>query len=50
MALAGLCAGLVPLGLALLGERPRPSRKAALRWVSLTLVALGLMVLFGQAG
>ncbi|MFE3944849.1 hypothetical protein ACFXPV_23715 [Streptomyces sp. NPDC059118] len=50
VALAGLCAGLVTLGLALLREGPRPSRKAALRWVPLTLATLGLMVLLGQAG
>ncbi|MFK4102935.1 hypothetical protein ACI2L1_23180 [Streptomyces sp. NPDC019531] len=50
VALAGLCAALVPLGLALLREAPRPSRAAVLRWVPLTLVTLGLMVLLGQAG
>ncbi|MET8682873.1 hypothetical protein ABZV77_01545 [Streptomyces sp. NPDC004732] len=50
VALAGLCAGLVPFGLALLREGPRPSRKAVLRWVPLTLVTLGLLVLLGQAG
>ncbi|PPS89060.1 hypothetical protein BZZ08_01929 [Streptomyces sp. MH60] len=50
VALAGLCAALVPLGLALLCEAPRPSRAAVLRWVPLTLVTLGLMVLLGQAG
>ncbi|MFE6889254.1 hypothetical protein [Streptomyces sp. NPDC057694] len=50
VALAGLCAGLVPLGLALLRERPRPTRKTVLRWVPLTLVTLGLMMLLGQAG
>lgn len=50
VALAGLCAGLVPLGLELLREGPRPSRRAVLRWVPLTLVALGLTVLVGQAG
>lgn len=50
VALAGLCAALVPLGLALLCEAPRPSRAAVLRWAPLTLVMLGLMVLLGQAG
>jgi hypothetical protein len=50
VALAGLCVGLVPLGLALLREGPRPSGKAVLCWVPLTLVVLGLMVLLGQAG
>ncbi|MEU0832356.1 hypothetical protein [Streptomyces sp. NPDC005969] len=50
VALAGLCGGLVPLGCALLRQGPRPSRAAVLRWVSLSLVTLGLMVLFGQAG
>ncbi|WP_238432056.1 hypothetical protein [Streptomyces cavernae] len=50
VALAGLCAGLVPFGLALLREGPRPSRKAVLRWVPLALVTLGLLVLLGQAG
>ncbi|MFJ5266306.1 hypothetical protein ACIQAC_38220 [Streptomyces sp. NPDC088387] len=50
VALAGLCAALVPLGLALLREGPRPGRAAVLRWVPLTLVTLGLMVLLGQAG
>ncbi|WP_253913558.1 hypothetical protein [Streptomyces mayonensis] len=50
VALAGLCAALVPLGLVLLREGPRPSRAAVLRWVPLTLVTLVLMVLLGQAG
>ncbi|MET7853532.1 hypothetical protein ABZT48_36235 [Streptomyces avermitilis] len=50
VALTGLCAALVPLGLALLCEAPRPSRAAVLRWVPLPLVTLGLMVLLGQAG
>ncbi|MFK4798231.1 hypothetical protein ACI3K5_06035 [Streptomyces sp. MPA0124] len=50
MALAGLCAALVPLVLALLWEAPRPSRAAVLRWIPLTLVTIGLMVLLGQAG
>ncbi|MHC3814769.1 hypothetical protein [Streptomyces sp. DT9] len=50
VALTGLCAALVPLGVALLREAPRPGRAAVLRWVSLALVTLGLMVLLGQAG
>ncbi|MFD5193128.1 hypothetical protein ACFWMU_34320 [Streptomyces sp. NPDC058357] len=50
VALAGLCAGLKPLGLALLREGPRPGRKAGPRWVPLTLATLGLMVSPGQAG
>lgn len=50
VALTGLCTALVPLGLALLREAPRPSRAAVLRWVPLTLVTVGLMVLVGQAG
>ncbi|MFK0285384.1 hypothetical protein ACIQVL_33660 [Streptomyces sp. NPDC090499] len=50
VALAGLCAALVPLGLALLSEAPRPSWATVLRWVPLTLLTLALMVLLGQAG
>lgn len=50
VALAGLCVGLVPSGLALLRAEPRPGRGAVLRWVPLTLVVLALMVLLGQAG
>lgn len=50
VALSGLCAALVPLGLALLREAPHPSRAAVLRWVPLIVVTLGLMVLLGQAG
>ncbi|MBQ0967122.1 hypothetical protein KBY91_13500 [Streptomyces sp. RK23] len=50
VALAGLCAALVPLGWALLRAAPRPSRAAVLRWMPLTLATLGLMVLLGQAG
>ncbi|MER5442351.1 hypothetical protein [Streptomyces sp. NPDC002790] len=50
VALAGLCAGLVPLGLALLRESPRPRRAAVLSWVTLTVVMLALMVFLGQAG
>ncbi|WP_232029173.1 hypothetical protein [Streptomyces lincolnensis] len=50
LALAGLCAALVPLGWALLSEAPRPGRAVVLRWVPLALVTLGLMTLLGQAG
>ncbi|MBT2420707.1 hypothetical protein J7F01_22180 [Streptomyces sp. ISL-22] len=50
VALAGLCAALVPLGLALLCEAPRPTWAVVLRWVPLALVALVLMTLLGQAG
>ncbi|MFC8197290.1 hypothetical protein ACFUTV_18065 [Streptomyces sp. NPDC057298] len=50
LALAGLCAALVPLGLAMLCEAPRPGRAAVLRWVPLTLVTFALMLLLGQAG
>ncbi|MEU0056817.1 hypothetical protein [Streptomyces sp. NPDC006334] len=50
VALAGLCAAFVPLGLALLCRAPRPSRAAVLRWVPLTLVMLALMALLGQVG
>ncbi|MEU3071961.1 hypothetical protein [Streptomyces laurentii] len=50
VALAGLCAGLVPLGLALLREGPRPRRATVLRWVPLTVVALAAMTLIGQVG
>ncbi|ANS65901.1 hypothetical protein SLINC_3677 [Streptomyces lincolnensis] len=50
VALAGLCVALVPLGLALLSEGPRPGRAVVLRWVPLTLVTVALMMLLGQAG
>ncbi|MFD6193407.1 hypothetical protein [Streptomyces sp. NPDC060275] len=50
VALTGLCVALVPPGLALLSEAPRPGRAAVLRWVPLTLAVLGLMTLLGQAG
>ncbi|WP_073948501.1 hypothetical protein [Streptomyces kebangsaanensis] len=50
VALAGLCAAMVPLGLSLLCEAPRPNGAAVLRWVPLILVMLGLTVLLGQAG
>ncbi|MDF4251238.1 hypothetical protein [Streptomyces sp. WMMB303] len=50
VALAGLCAGLLPTGLALLREGTRPRRTSALRWVTLVMVTLCLMVLLGQAG
>ncbi|GHC21103.1 hypothetical protein GCM10010348_52670 [Streptomyces anthocyanicus] len=50
VALAGLCVALVPQGLALLSEAPRPGRAAVARWVPLTLAVLGLMTLLGQAG
>ncbi|MFE7399720.1 hypothetical protein [Streptomyces sp. NPDC057557] len=50
VALVGLTAALLPMGLGMLREGPRPSRAAVLRWVPLTLVTLVLMVLLGQAG
>jgi hypothetical protein len=50
VALAGLTAALLPLGLGLLSQGPRPSRAAVLRWVPLMLVTLALMAVLGQAG
>lgn len=50
VALAGLSIALVPLGLAVLREAPRPSRGPVLCWVSLMVVVVGLLVLLGQAG
>ncbi|MFJ8851726.1 hypothetical protein [Streptomyces sp. NPDC102437] len=50
VALAGLCIALVPSGVGLLREAPRPGRAAALRWAALTAVAIAFMVLIGQAG
>ncbi|WP_256102983.1 hypothetical protein [Streptomyces sp. Ncost-T10-10d] len=50
VALVGLTAALLPMGLGMLREGPRPSRATVLRWVPLTLVTLVLMVLLGQAG
>ncbi|MFI6089686.1 hypothetical protein [Streptomyces sp. NPDC051218] len=50
VALAGLTAALLPLGIGLLRQDPRPRRTAVLRWVPLTLGTLALMVLLGQAG
>lgn len=50
MALAGLTAALLPLGIGLLRQGPRPRRTAVLRWVLLALGTLALMVVLGQAG
>ncbi|MDK0522138.1 hypothetical protein [Streptomyces sp. ML-6] len=50
VALAGLCVALVPSGLGLLREAPRPGRAAVLRWVPAAGAVVVLMVLLGQAG
>ncbi|MCT2588778.1 hypothetical protein LHJ74_02290 [Streptomyces sp. N2-109] len=50
VALVGLALAMLPLGVRLLREGPRPSRAAVLRWVPVTLTAVGLMFLLGQAG
>ncbi|MFE1469739.1 hypothetical protein [Nocardiopsis dassonvillei] len=50
VALAGLAVALLPLGLALLREGPRPRRSAVVLWGLVALGTLGLMFAFGQAG
>lgn len=50
VALGGLVAALVPLGLGQLVRAPHPRPAVTLRWVTLTLLLLGLMVVLGQAG
>jgi len=50
VALAGLSLALVPLGLSLLREPPRPGRAVTLRWIVTTALVLVLLVLLGQAG
>ncbi|TXS43076.1 hypothetical protein EAO72_12135 [Streptomyces sp. or43] len=50
VALTGLTAALLPTGVGLLREGPRPGRAAVLRWVPLSLIALALLVVLGQAG
>ncbi|GAT70888.1 hypothetical protein PS9374_06576 [Planomonospora sphaerica] len=50
VALIGLAIAFVPYGFAVLTAHPRPSRAAVLRWAPITLAAVGLMVVLGQAG
>ncbi|GII18533.1 hypothetical protein [Planomonospora parontospora] len=50
VALAGLAIAFGPYGFAVLTAHPRPSRAAVLRWAPITLAAVGLMVVLGQAG
>ncbi|MEL7976832.1 hypothetical protein AAG589_13300 [Isoptericola sp. F-RaC21] len=50
VALVGLCAALVPLGLSLLRSRPRPRPATALRWIAVTALVVGALTLLGQAG
>lgn len=50
IAVAGLAAALVPLGLRELLRNPRPARAVTVRWVTVTLLVLALMFAFGQAG
>ncbi|MBG0824943.1 hypothetical protein HS048_30045 [Planomonospora sp. ID91781] len=50
VALTGLAIAFVPYGFAVLTAHPRPSRAAVLRWAPITLAAVGLMVVLGQAG
>lgn len=50
VALTGLCIALVPMGVALLRESPRPATGAVVRWSLVTMVTLCLLTLLGQAG
>ncbi|MCW3816967.1 hypothetical protein ONA91_21195 [Micromonospora sp. DR5-3] len=49
IAVGGLCYALVPLGVAVLRDGPRPTRRAVIGMVSLT-VALVLLFFFGPTG
>jgi len=50
VALAGLTAGLAPLGVGLLRRGPRPRRAAVVCWALSAPATLALMVVLGQAG
>ncbi|TQL70586.1 hypothetical protein FB381_4525 [Nocardioides albertanoniae] len=50
VALTGLCIALVPMGVGLLRDFPRPATGAVVRWSLVTMVTLGLLTLLGQAG
>ena len=50
VALAGLCVALVPLGLSLWREDPRPRRATSVRWAATAALSLAALVLLGRAG
>jgi hypothetical protein len=46
----GLCIALVPLGIVILTERPRPGIRNVLVWSVLIILLIGIMYFLGQAG
>lgn len=50
LAVGGLCAALIPLGVAELRRQPKPCRPSAVAWVSLLAVVALAMAVLGQAG
>jgi len=50
IATGGLCVALAPLGIKVLREGPRPSRRAIVGWSFLIIGALVILFFLGQAG
>jgi hypothetical protein len=47
---AGLCIALVPMGIGVLGERPRPRLGRVLKWCLLVAALIAVMFYVGQLG
>lgn len=50
IATLGLCIALVPLGIEMLTEKPRPGIRSILLWFVLIIALIGIMFFLGQAG
>ncbi|RFS17087.1 hypothetical protein [Emticicia sp. C21] len=50
IATSGLCIALVPLGISILTDKPRPSVRSILVWSLLIIILVAIMFISGQAG
>lgn len=50
IAVSGLCVAFIPLGISVLKDGPKPTRKRVCFWSIFTLISLFLLFLLGQAG
>ena len=50
VALTGLCIALLPLGVKVLKDGPRPTTRSVLSWIAIIIVVTIAMFFFGQAG
>jgi hypothetical protein len=50
IATAGLCVALLPVGIKVLREGPKPSKMVIFGWIILSIALIGFFYFFGQAG